>query len=164
MYVYACGDEEKYFSSEMKECPPLFDWSIQNLLSIQSVFVSNDHHHSIRIDPSMTSETIIFIEKFDPDSLELHVRYELPHHHGLQTLKCLDAMRKERQFCDVILTVEGHELFAHRALLVCHSNYFLDLFQRDENDLASKKQIYYQIDGLGHEALKLILQFIYQGR
>lgn len=114
----------------------------------------------------MTSETVIItsIEKLDQESLELTVKYENPHVHGNQTLKCLDAMRKERQLCDVILSVEGHEVFAHRALLLCHSNYFLDLFLRDENDHSMKKQIYYQIDGLEHNAVKLIILFIYQGR
>ncbi|CAF4490943.1 unnamed protein product, partial [Rotaria magnacalcarata] len=68
-------------------------------------------------------------------------------------------MRKERQLCDVILTVEGHELFVHRAVLSCHSNYFLELFVNDEKDTSTKKQIYYQLDGLEHPALKLIIQF-----
>ena len=94
---------------------------------------------------------------------ELNIKYENFNTHGIQTLKCLDAMRKERQLCDLILTVEGHELFAHRALLSCHSNYFLELFLRDEIDLSTKKQIFYQIDGLEHVPLKLIIQFIYQG-
>ena len=107
----------------------------------------------------------VIIEKLDDnDNSELIVKYENWNGHGIQTLKCLDAMRKERQLCDIILTVQGHELFAHRALLSCHSNYFLELFLHDEIDISTKKQIYYQIDGLEHPALKLILQFIYQGR
>jgi hypothetical protein len=104
------------------------------------------------------------IENIDNETLELNVKYENLNIYGIQTLKCLDAMRKERQLCDVILTVEGHELFAHRALLSCHSNYFLELFLYDEIDTSTKKQIYYQIDGLEHNSLKLIIQFIYQGR
>jgi hypothetical protein len=105
------------------------------------------------------------LEQADHEAPELNLRYENSNVHGIQTLKCLDAMRKERQLCDVILTVEGHELFAHRALLSCHSNYFLELFRNDENNNTStKKQIYYQIDALEHIALKLIIQFIYKGR
>jgi hypothetical protein len=104
------------------------------------------------------------IENIDNERIELQVKYENFNIHGIQTLKCLDAMRKERQLCDVILTVEGHELFAHKAILSCHSNYFLELFLRDDIDKLTKNQIYYQIDGLEHTALKLIIQFIYQGR
>jgi hypothetical protein len=104
------------------------------------------------------------IENIDNETIELNLKYENVNIHGIQTLKCLDAMRKERQLCDVILTVEGHELFAHRALLSCHSNYFLELFLHDGSDTLTKNQIYYQIDGLEHTALKLIVQFIYQGR
>jgi hypothetical protein len=104
------------------------------------------------------------IENIDNETIELNLKYENVNIHGIQTLKCLDAMRKERQLCDVILTVEGHELFAHRALLSCHSNYFLELFLNDGSDTLTKNQIYYQIDGLEHTALKLIVQFIYQGR
>jgi hypothetical protein len=92
------------------------------------------------------SENVI-IEKLDKESVELNIKYENWNGHGIQTLKCLDAMRKERQLCDIILTVQGLELFLH-----------------DEIDISTKKQIYYQIDGLEHPALKLILQFIYQGR
>jgi hypothetical protein len=104
------------------------------------------------------------LEQVDNEIPELNLKYESSNVHGIQTLKCLDAMRKERQLCDVILTVQGHELFAHRALLSCHSNYFFELFLNDENDTSTKKQIYYQIDGLEHVALKLIIQFIYRGR
>lgn len=103
------------------------------------------------------------LETIDNQTIQLNVKYENLQLAGVQTLKCLDAMRKERQLCDVILTVEGHELFAHRALLSCHSNYFLELFLNDETDPLSKKQLYYQIDGIEHSALKLIIQFIYQG-
>ncbi|CAF1047277.1 unnamed protein product [Rotaria sordida] len=103
------------------------------------------------------------LESNDNETPGLSLKYKNFHDHGIQTLKCLDAMRKERQLCDVILMVEGHELFAHRALLSCHSNYFLELFLHDENDTTTKKQMYYQIDGLEHVALKLIIQFIYRG-
>jgi hypothetical protein len=100
----------------------------------------------------------------DNDATELCLRYENLHYHSMPMLKCLDAMRKERQLCDVILTVEGHELFAHRALLACHSNYFRELFLTDEDIFLAKKQIYYQMDNFEHLPLKLILRFIYQGR
>ncbi|CAF1194991.1 unnamed protein product [Adineta steineri] len=114
--------------------------------------------------PTTTPVVVIEpIENIDNETIELNLKYENFNILGIQTLKCLDAMRKERQLCDVILTVEGHELFAHRALLSCYSNYFLELFINDETNASSKKQIYYQIDGLEHTALKLIIQFIYQG-
>lgn len=107
---------------------------------------------------------IVPVENLDGEPNELILKYEHQHVHGCQTLKCLDALRRERQLCDVILTVEGHELFAHRALLSCHSNYFLELFLKDDQEQSTKKQLFYQIDGLEHAALKLIIQFIYQGR
>jgi hypothetical protein len=122
---------------------------------------------SSSISMSETTASIVVIEpieNIDNETVELNVKYENFNIHGIQTLKCLDAMRKERQLCDVILTVEGHELFAHRAILSCHSNYFLELFLRDDIDKSTKNQIYYQIAGLEHTALKLIIQFIYQGR
>ncbi len=109
----------------------------------------------------MSMVVIESLEQVDNEPPELNLKYENSDHHGIQTLKCLDAMRKERQLCDVILTIEGHELFAHRALLSCHSNYFFELFLADENE---KKQVYYQIDGLEYSSLKSIIQFIYRGR
>jgi hypothetical protein len=113
----------------------------------------------------MSSVVIESLEQIDNELPELNLKYENSDIHGIQTLKCLDAMRKERQLCDVILTVEGHELFAHRALLSCHSNYFFELFLADENEkTTTKKQLYYQIDGLEYSSLKSIIQFIYRGR
>ncbi|CAF4654966.1 unnamed protein product, partial [Rotaria magnacalcarata] len=94
------------------------------------------------------TETLLVIEHVEHIENEipaLRLKYKNSNAHGIQTLKCLDAMRKERQLCDVILMVEGHELFAHRALLSCHSNYFLELFLHDENETLTKKQMYYQI-------------------
>lgn len=108
-----------------------------------------------------TTDSDVLIEKVDHDFVELNIKYD---QHGFQTLKCLDAMRKERQLCDVILTNEGHELFAHRALLSCHSSYFFELFLHDEEQSVTKRQIYYQIDGIEYLPLKLIIQFLYQGR
>jgi hypothetical protein len=116
------------------------------------------------IETTTSVAVIERVESIDNETAELNFKYDNLHIHGVQTLKCLDAMRKERQLCDVILTVEGHELFAHRALLSCHSNYFLELFLNDDTDAPTKKQLYYQIDGLEHTALKLIIQFMYQGR
>lgn len=104
------------------------------------------------------------VETIDNERMQLSLKCENFNLHGLQTLKCLDAMRKERQLCDVILTVEGHELFVHRAVLSCHSNYFLELFVNDEKDISTKKQMYYQIDGVEYTVLSLIVQFIYRGR
>jgi len=112
---------------------------------------------------SESNVVIETIDKSDNGIVELNITYENADSHGQLTLKCLDAMRKERQLCDVILTIEGHELFAHRALLSCHSNYFRELFLQDENDTSNKRQIYYEIDGIEYMPFKLIMQFIYQG-
>ena len=113
------------------------------------------------------STSIVVIEsldQIDTELPELNLKYQNGHTHGMQTLKCLDAMRRERQLCDVILTVEGHELFAHRSVLSCHSNYFFELFLEDENERTTKKpQVYYQLDGVEYGSLQLIIQFIYSG-
>lgn len=104
-------------------------------------------------------------EQIDNELPELILKYQNTQTHGMQTLKCLDAMRRERQLCDVIFTVEGHELFAHRAVLSCHSNYFFELFLDDENQRTTKKQqLYYPLDGLEYGSLQMIIQFIYTGR
>ena len=102
------------------------------------------------------------LEQIDNEPPELILKYQT---HGMQTLKCLDAMRRERQLCDVILMVEGHELFAHRSVLSCHSNYFFELFLNDENQRPTKKQqLYYPLDGSEYGSLQMIIQFIYTGR
>ena len=115
------------------------------------------------------SEATVVIEAdsdstVEVDPTELNLRHETEENHGNQVLKCLDAMRKERQLCDVILMVEGHELFAHRAVLSCHSNFFLELFLTDEDQQLMKKPMYFPMENFSYLPLKLILQFIYQGR
>ncbi|CAF1494420.1 unnamed protein product, partial [Didymodactylos carnosus] len=85
--------------------------------------------------------------------------------HGTITLERLNTLRKQRQLCDVVLTVEGQEIFAHRSVLCCHSRYFMELFLNDEaitND-STKKQIYYQLDGLEYGAVKELIRFMYHG-
>ena len=111
----------------------------------------------------MTTAFIFETGKIDNETSALKLKYDSSNH-ACQTLKRLDAMRRERQLCDVILMIEGHEFFAHRALLSCYSNCFFDLFLNDENDTLTRKPVYYQVAGIEHEALKLILQFIYCGR
>lgn len=105
------------------------------------------------------------LELIDTELPELILKYQNDQTHGMQTLKCLDAMRRERQLCDVILMVEGHELFAHRSVLSCHSNYFFELFLDEENQRPTKKQqLYYPLDGSEYGSLQMIIQFIYTGR
>ena len=113
---------------------------------------------------SMSNVIIESLETPDSDHHPLALRYAVNDQHGVQMLKYLDAMRKERQLCDVILTVEGHELFAHRALLSCHSNYFLEFFLNNEQLNATNKQIYHPMDHFEYVPIKLILDFIYRGR
>lgn len=110
------------------------------------------------IEPCQSADNI------DDQIQSLTIGYSMQDQHGVQMLKYLNALRKERQLCDVVLMVEGRELFAHQALLSCHSNYFLEYFLENEHAHPNKTQIHCPMDHFEYLPIKLILQFIYEGR
>ncbi|XP_013387701.1 influenza virus NS1A-binding protein homolog A [Lingula anatina] len=75
-------------------------------------------------------------------------------------LNDLNILRKNAQFCDVILEVEGHEIPAHRAVLACASQYLFDLFQQEEgNHLTHCK-----LQGLDYEVFEYLVTYAYTAR
>jgi len=81
-----------------------------------------------------------------------------------QTLKALNKMRKNKQFCDVILRIGKQDIMAHRVVLAAVSPYFAELFSSDHG---SRKEvegggiIYEMEGGFSKEALETLVDYAY---
>jgi len=56
-----------------------------------------------------------------------------------QTLIALNKMRKNKQFCDVILRIGKQDITAHRLVLAAASPYFAELFTSDRGGPSRKE-------------------------
>lgn len=68
---------------------------------------------------------------------------------------------EDQKFSDVILSVNGREFFAHKAILAARSPVFAAMF---EHDMEEKKQNRVEITDMDADVMKEMLRFIYTGR
>ncbi|XP_065306772.1 speckle-type POZ protein isoform X3 [Dermacentor albipictus] len=68
---------------------------------------------------------------------------------------------ESQKFSDVILSVNGREFYAHKAILAARSPVFAAMF---EHEMEEKKQNRVEITDMDHEVLREMLRFIYTGR
>jgi len=73
----------------------------------------------------------------------------------------LSSMLESQKFSDVKLAVNGHEFYAHKAILASRSPVFAAMF---EHEMEEKKQNRVDITDMEHEVLKEMLKFIYSGK
>jgi hypothetical protein len=78
--------------------------------------------------------------------------------HPTDLLAGLNALRLSRQFCDVILCVDGQEFPTHRIILSSFSAYFRAMFA---SEMAEKSQDRVSINGVEPSMLQLIIQYAY---
>ena len=80
-----------------------------------------------------------------------------------EVVTCLNAYRKNKILCDVILVVHKREYFAHRNVLCAASHYFLDQLESvssvDGQTLGSKLEL----SNISNEVFEDILNFMYVG-
>lgn len=77
----------------------------------------------------------------------------------------LNKLRKNKQFCDVILQIEAfqdvREIFAHRAVLACASPYLFDLFTADSKGHRNQYKLTGNFD---FDAFESLVDYAYLGR
>lgn len=78
-----------------------------------------------------------------------------------QTLEDYGNLLKSGKFSDVILSVNGKHLFAHKAILAARAGYFAAMF---EHETKEKKENRVEITDVDAEVLTEMLQFIYTGK
>ncbi|XP_019643606.1 PREDICTED: influenza virus NS1A-binding protein homolog A-like [Branchiostoma belcheri] len=77
------------------------------------------------------------------------------------TMGQLNALRKNRHFCDVILQVGPNDIPAHRALLACCSPYLFELFN---SEVEGSNHLRYQIENASPAAVEKLVDFAYTSR
>ncbi|KAK9872409.1 hypothetical protein WA026_017869 [Henosepilachna vigintioctopunctata] len=82
--------------------------------------------------------------------------------HKATTLSALNMMRKNRQFCDVILHVDNIEVHAHKAVLASASPYLFELFTTNQDQKRSENCITYKLNGgFDKNALEILVDYAY---
>ncbi|RWS31658.1 Kruppel-like zinc finger protein [Leptotrombidium deliense] len=73
----------------------------------------------------------------------------------------LGSLFEGQKFSDVILSVNGREFYAHKAILAARSPVFSAMF---EHEMEEKKQNRVEITDMDQEVLREMLRFIYTGK
>jgi hypothetical protein len=78
--------------------------------------------------------------------------------HPSEAFVQMQQMREENKLCDVVLEVEGKEIYAHRLVLAASSTYFYSMFVRD---MLESRQERIVLQGVDVEATRQLVDFAY---
>ncbi|CAL1535458.1 unnamed protein product [Lymnaea stagnalis] len=82
--------------------------------------------------------------------------------HSSNVLAGINKLRKEGQFCDIILVVEDHELQAHRGVLASCSPYLFDFISCLEE--TTEPLPTYKLKNIPYVGFYYLLEYMYTGR
>ncbi|XP_066268237.1 kelch-like protein 12 isoform X4 [Branchiostoma lanceolatum] len=95
--------------------------------------------------------------KRSPDADVLHVSAK---NHARRVLIGLNHQRLEGQLCDVVLTVSGRSIPAHRGVLAEQSEYFRAMFS---SGMLETTQLHVEVGALEPSAVDQLINFMYTG-
>ncbi len=75
-------------------------------------------------------------------------------------LTSISTIWRKKQLYDVVLAIGQHRLGAHKLILAASSEYFYDLFTREEDNL-EEEQFMYTLKGINFETMRLLLESMY---
>ncbi|CAL8077550.1 unnamed protein product [Calicophoron daubneyi] len=78
--------------------------------------------------------------------------------HSKRSLESMNCLRKNRELCDVVLLVDGREIFTHRVVLAACSAYFRAMFT---GELAESRQTEITLYDLDGDAVETLIDFCY---
>ncbi|KAL1254065.1 hypothetical protein QQF64_016294, partial [Cirrhinus molitorella] len=78
-------------------------------------------------------------------------------------LKELNQQRREKEFTDLKIIVEGKEFEVHQNVLASCSLYFKDLVKRSSRETGSGEKLELKMTNIGADVLELLLEFVYTG-
>lgn len=81
--------------------------------------------------------------------------------HGKKALVVMNELRLRREFCDVIVRVEGRDIHAHKIVLASLCSYFMAMFT---GDMKERNQNVVKLNDLEPTAVELLIQFAYTGK
>ncbi|CAG5133601.1 unnamed protein product [Candidula unifasciata] len=82
--------------------------------------------------------------------------------HPSLVLTGINSFRKQRQFCDILLVVEDHELAVHRAVLAACSPYMFDFLSCLEE--TAESQPTYKLKDMSYTGFQFLVDYMYTGR
>ena len=102
---------------------------------------NNNYNNSSNRNQLIKSTSMNCIDLDDDDEKKIHQEEE--EFDGLiyrdktnanQTLKMLNALRKNRQLCDLILQLDddSQDIYCHQIILACNSKFFMEIFNNYE--------------------------------
>lgn len=77
-------------------------------------------------------------------------------------LACMNEMRKQHQFHDLVLLTEEHEIPAHGAVLACMSPFFRDTINREEKRRSGVLKT--SVDDVSAATVEALVNFAYTGK
>uniref|UniRef100_A0A671NW57 Kelch-like protein 29 n=1 Tax=Sinocyclocheilus anshuiensis TaxID=1608454 RepID=A0A671NW57_9TELE len=83
--------------------------------------------------------------------------------HPKEMLKDLNQQRREKEFTDLKIIVEGKEFEVHQNVLASCSLYFKDLVKRSSRETGSGEKLELKMTNIGADVLELLLEFVYTG-
>ncbi|CAH8594057.1 unnamed protein product [Dicrocoelium dendriticum] len=106
--------------------------------------------------PLVTASTAMgkFVTSHAPSSRLIYASER----HPQQSLESMNCLRKNRELCDVVLLVDGREIFTHRVVLAACSAYFRAMFT---GELAESRQTEITLYDLDGSAVETLIEFCY---
>ncbi|XP_003200801.4 kelch-like protein 29 isoform X1 [Danio rerio] len=83
--------------------------------------------------------------------------------HPKEMLKELNQQRREKEFTDLKIIVEGKEFEVHQNVLASCSLYFKDLVKRSSRETGSGEKLELNMTNISADVLELLLEFVYTG-
>ncbi|XP_039540711.1 kelch-like protein 29 [Pimephales promelas] len=83
--------------------------------------------------------------------------------HPKEMLKELNQQRREKEFTDLKIIVEGKEFEVHQNVLASCSLYFKDMVKRLSGENRNGEKMQLTMSNIGSDVLELLLEFVYTG-
>ncbi|XP_063966164.1 influenza virus NS1A-binding protein homolog [Lytechinus pictus] len=104
----------------------------------------------------------------DDELLQMKKKFsEMPLQYGedqwpASVLACMNEMRKQHQFHDLVLLTDEHEIPAHGAVLACMSPFFSEVVNREEKRRSGVLKT--TVDGVSAATIEALVNFAYTGK
>ena len=93
-----------------------------------------------------------------PDPLIAEMEFDLTEEHMKGAFRTMNNLRKDKIMCDILLTVDDREIFAHKLVLVSTIPYFYAMFT---SDLVESKQSNITLKDMDASAVEALIEFAY---
>ena len=93
-----------------------------------------------------------------PSPVVAEMEFDLTDEHMKGAFRTMNNLRKDKMMCDIVLSVDDREIFAHKLVLVSSIPYFYAMFT---SDLVESKQAKITLKGMDATAVETLIDFAY---